>query len=104
MLIVVLAENPIRVGQAACSYSCRMPSSRASSDVEAGVWVPNIRPCWSGGVFVLVQGAAEAVASSHVEVKDPGLFGDRFGFGSRPAVCSMARVDGRRVSVGWALV
>ena len=30
-------------------------------------------------MFVLVQGAAEAVASSNVEVDDPGLFVDRLG-------------------------
>ncbi len=91
---------PQRCVDALIAQQARIEKMRAT----AGPRLPIIRPCWSGGVFVLVQGAAEAVASSHVEVKDPGLFGDRSGCGSRPAGCSMARVDGRRVSVGWALV
>jgi hypothetical protein len=41
------------------------------------------RPCWSGRMFILVEGSAEAVVSSDVEVADPGLFGDRFGRGAR---------------------
>ena len=32
-------------------------------------------------MFVLVQESTEAVASSDVEVEDPGLAGDRFGYG-----------------------
>lgn len=40
------------------------------------VWVPFVRPCWSGGVFVFVQVAAESVGPSRVEVNDPGLLSD----------------------------
>jgi hypothetical protein len=38
-----------------------------------------IRPCRSGGMFVLVQDTAEAVASADVEVGEPVRVGDRFG-------------------------
>ena len=34
-------------------------------------------PCRSGGMFVFVQDAAEAVASSDVEVRDVAKIGDR---------------------------
>lgn len=37
-----------------------------------------IHLCWSGGVYVLVEDSAEAVASSHVEGNDPGPPGDWF--------------------------
>jgi len=36
-----------------------------------------------GRVFVFVQGSAEAVASSGIEVSDSALFGDRFGCGTQ---------------------
>lgn len=42
------------------------------------LWVPNIHPCRSGRVLVLVQNAAEPVASSHVQVDDVGGAGYRF--------------------------
>jgi hypothetical protein len=36
-------------------------------------------PRWSGGMFVLVEDATEAVASVDVQVGDPIRVGDRFG-------------------------
>jgi hypothetical protein len=47
--------------------------------VAGRVGAENPRPCWSGGVFVFVEDAAEAVASVDVQVGDGGGFGDRFG-------------------------
>jgi hypothetical protein len=33
--------------------------------------VPIIHPCWSGGMPVLVEGAAEPVSSADIEMRDP---------------------------------
>ena len=41
------------------------------------LWVPIIHPCWSGGMPVLVEDAAEAVASVDVEAGGSGRLGDR---------------------------
>ena len=43
------------------------------------LWVPIIHPCWSGSMPVLMEGAAESVASADVEVRDPLRIGDRSG-------------------------
>ena len=43
------------------------------------LWVPIIHPCWSRGMSVLVDGAAESVPSADVEVRDPLRIGNRFG-------------------------
>jgi hypothetical protein len=40
--------------------------------------VPIIRPSCSGCVFVLMEGSAEAVVSSDIEVDDQTFVGDRF--------------------------
>ena len=41
--------------------------------------VPIIHPCWSGGMPVLVEHSAEAVASADVEAGGGGRLGDRWG-------------------------
>jgi hypothetical protein len=41
--------------------------------------VPIIHPCWSGGMLVLVESAAEPVLSSDVQARDPLGIGDRVG-------------------------
>jgi hypothetical protein len=41
--------------------------------------VPKTRPCSSGGMFVLMENAAQAITSTDVEVCDRGWVGDRFG-------------------------
>ena len=43
------------------------------------LWVPNIHPCWSGGVLVFAEDAAEPVPSSDVQARDPLGIGDRVG-------------------------
>jgi hypothetical protein len=43
------------------------------------LWVPIIHPCWSGGMLVLVEDAAEAVPSADVEARDLLKAGHRFG-------------------------
>jgi hypothetical protein len=35
------------------------------------LWVPIIRPCWSGSMPVFVDGAAQSVSSADIEVRDP---------------------------------
>jgi len=35
------------------------------------LWVPIIRPCWSGSMPVFVEGAAQSVSSADIEVRDP---------------------------------
>jgi len=37
-----------------------------------------LRPCWSGGLGVLVQSTAQSLASADVQVADLGLVGDRW--------------------------
>ena len=37
-----------------------------------------LRPCWSGGVVVLVEDAAQSLSSVDVQVDDLGLVGDRW--------------------------
>ena len=51
--------------------STRAPRSSSS------LWVPIIHPCWSGSMPVLVEDAAEAVASVDVEAGGSGRLGDR---------------------------
>ena len=48
----------------------------------AGCRCQEPRPCWSSRMLVLVQDAAEAVASVDVEMGEPVGFGDRFGQGT----------------------
>ena len=43
------------------------------------VWVPIIHPCWSRGMLVLVEGAAEAVPSADIQLRDLLRIGDQFG-------------------------
>jgi hypothetical protein len=43
----------------------RRPMSRLA------LWVPIIRPCWSGSMPVFVEGAAQSVSSADIEVRDP---------------------------------
>ena len=43
------------------------------------LWVPIIHPCWSGGMPILVEDAAEPVPSADIEVRDPLGIGNRFG-------------------------
>ena len=43
------------------------------------VRVPIIHPCWSGGMLVFVESAAEPVLSSDVQARDPLGIGDRVG-------------------------
>jgi len=50
---------------------------RLAEDGRCGV--PIIHPCWSGSMPVLVEGAAEPVASADVEVRDLLRIGNRFG-------------------------
>jgi len=49
------------------------------------------RPGRSSGMFVLMEDATEAVASSYVQIDDPGGFGDRFGL----------RLQQRRLFARW---
>jgi len=37
-----------------------------------------LRPCWSGGVVVLVEDAAQPLSSADAQVDDLGLVGDRW--------------------------
>ena len=48
-----------------------------SLDDGTTLWVPINHPCCSSGMFVFVEGAAEAVASSYVQVDDLCGLGDR---------------------------
>jgi hypothetical protein len=50
-----------------------------SRDAFATLRVPIIHPCWSGGMSILVEGAAESVPSADIEVRDPLRIGNRFG-------------------------
>ena len=54
----------------------------AAADVEVlwmeTLWVPVIHPCWSGGMPVLVEGAAEPVRSADIEARGPLWIGHRF--------------------------
>lgn len=34
------------------------------------LWLPIIRPCWSGSMQVFVEDAAKAVSSADIEVRD----------------------------------
>jgi hypothetical protein len=55
-------------------------SSPAPSDpAKPTLWVPIIRPCWSGSMPVLVEGAAEPVLSADIEVRDPLRISNRSG-------------------------
>jgi hypothetical protein len=49
------------------------------AEVYARLWVPIIRPCWSGSMPVLVEGAAEPVLSADIEVRDPLRISNRSG-------------------------
>ena len=40
--------------------------------------MPIIHPCWSGGMPVFVEDAAEPVPSADIEVRDPFRIGNRF--------------------------
>jgi hypothetical protein len=53
--------------------------NRISSWKLATVWVPIIHPCWSGGMLVFMEGAAEPVLSADIEVRDLLRVGHRFG-------------------------
>jgi hypothetical protein len=55
----------------------RLPA--ALTVVQAALRVPIIHPCWSGGMLVLVESAAEPVLSSDVQARDPLGIGDRVG-------------------------
>jgi len=52
---------------------------RAAGGALSTLWVPIIHPCWSGGMPVLVEDAAEPVPSADIEVRDPLGIGNRFG-------------------------
>lgn len=68
----------------------------------SGLQVPIICPSWSGCMFVLVQGPAEAVVSSDVEVDDSGLVGHRFGYGTqRRSLVQRCNVRCGRCSLSW---
>lgn len=73
-----LRQDPDRRSRRTSRTRAAAPRSRLC----ARLWVPVIRLRCSGGVFVLVLGAAESVVSSDVEMEDPGLVGDRFGCGT----------------------
>jgi len=72
--LVTGAVPPRRHGRA-------WPRSAASSSVDASsaLWVPIILPHWSGGISILVEGAAEPVPSADIEARDPLRIGNRFG-------------------------
>jgi hypothetical protein len=48
--------------------------------------VPIIHPRWSGGISILVEGAAEPVPSADIEARDPLRIGNRFGNGLDPGI------------------
>jgi hypothetical protein len=58
----------------------RPPRSCSSTGVAScpALRVPIIHPCWSGGMLVFVEGAAESVPSADIVVRDPFRIGDRF--------------------------
>jgi hypothetical protein len=43
------------------------------------VWVPIIRPCGSGSMPILVEGAAEPVPSADIQLRNPLRTGNRLG-------------------------
>lgn len=50
-----------------------------SGCVTPSLWVPIHHPCWSSGMFVRVESAAEPIFSADVQTRDLPWFGDRFG-------------------------
>jgi len=57
-----------------------MPAENAEPPRPSeGLWVPIIHPCWSGGMSILVESAADPVPSAGIVVRDPLRIGDRFG-------------------------
>ena len=67
----------------ACEIPNPAPSRRMSgrsrnhARVKTALWVPIIHPCWSGSMPVLVEDAAEAVASFYMEEGGGAGLGDR---------------------------
>jgi len=57
----------------------RFPPLSALPLTRPPLWVPIILPCWSGGMPVLVEDAAEPVPSADIEVRDPLRIGNRSG-------------------------
>src|SRR6476661_890969 len=66
------------LGVSASSATLRTTRSFASA-----LWVPIIHPCWSGGMLVFVEDAAEPVPPADVKVRD--LFGVGYRFGGAGA-------------------
>jgi hypothetical protein len=56
----------------------RRPANTTTTSDNA-LWVPTIHPRWSGGISILVEGAAEPVPSAGTEARDPLRIGNRFG-------------------------
>ncbi len=54
-----------------------MPSGDHGYRTFPQLWVPIIHLCWSGRMPVLVEGAAEPVASADIELRDLLKIGNR---------------------------
>ena len=86
MIPVTASTQQIRDALGRTRLGAVLTSSRWRGDrsadqfVTAAVapWVPVIHPCWSGGMPVLVEGAAEPVRSADIEARGPLWIGHRF--------------------------
>lgn len=64
-------DDSVVAGLVACAQGGDQQAWDVLVERAMNLWVPIIRPCWSGSMPVFVEGCRPSVSSADIEVRDP---------------------------------